>query len=129
VLSQETFTYDVFGNQIGQDLNGTQQWTVYDGSNPYMQFNGSGQVEERYLANPDGLNEFYGQVSASGTTEWYLTDNLGSVRQVLSTSGSVLDALTYDPYGNLVTQTNSAYQPRWRLAVVVCLCQGLTRKG
>jgi hypothetical protein len=48
VLSQETFTYDVFGNQIGEDLNGVQQWTVYDGSNPYMQFNGSGQFEERY---------------------------------------------------------------------------------
>ncbi len=116
VLSQETFTYDVFGNQIGQDLNRAQQWTVYNGSNPYMQFNGSGQLQERYLANPTGLNQFYGQVGASGTTEWYLTDNLGSVRQVVSTSGSVLDALTFDPYGNLVTQTNSAYQPRFGYA-------------
>jgi RHS repeat-associated protein len=116
VQSQETFTYDVFRNQIGQDLNGTQQWTVFDGSNPYMQFNGSGQLQERYLTNPDGLNEFYGQVSASGTTEWYLTDNLGSVRQVVSTGGSVLDALTYEPYGNLFTQMNSTYQPRFGYA-------------
>jgi RHS repeat-associated protein len=92
------------------------RWTVFDGSNPYMDFNGSGQLQERYLEDPNGLSQFYGQVSASGTTEWYLTDLLGSVRQVVSPSGSVLDAITYDLYGNLVTQTNSSYQPRFGYA-------------
>ena len=77
VLNDETFTYDVNDNRIGVSLNGTQQlYTVYDGSNPYMDFNGSGTLTERYLTNPNGLNQFYGQVSASGTTEWFLTDNL-----------------------------------------------------
>jgi len=114
VLEDETFTYDVFGNQIGVSLNGTQQsYTVYNGSNPYMQFNGGGTLTERYLTNPNALSQFYGQVSASGTTEWYLTDNLGSIRQVISTSGSSLDAITYDPYGNILSQTNSANAPRF----------------
>jgi RHS repeat-associated protein len=89
---------------------------VFDGSTPYLDFNGSGQLQQRYLTNPNGLNQFYGQVSASGTTEWYMTDMLGSVRQVVSTSGSVLDAITYDPYGNLHTQTNSTYQTRFGFA-------------
>ena len=37
VLNDEKFTYDVFGNRIGVNVNvnGTQQrWTVFDGSNP-----------------------------------------------------------------------------------------------
>jgi RHS repeat-associated protein len=149
VVNDEKFTYDVFGNQIGESLNGTQQrWTVFDGSTPYLDFNGSGQLQQRYLENPDapnqlyggnlsslfgsqiggmlnwmgqltapiGLSQFYGQVSARGTPEWYLTDLLGSVRQVVSTGGSVLDAITYDPYGNLFTQTNSTYEPRFGYA-------------
>jgi len=114
VLNDETFTYDVFGNRIGVSLNGTQQlYTVYDGANPYMDFNGSGTLTERYLTNPNSLNQFYGQVNASGTPEWFLTDNLGSIRQVINTSGSSLDAITYDPYGNIVSQTNSANAPRF----------------
>ncbi len=114
-VSDEKLTYDVFNNRIGVSLNGTQQlYTVYDGANPYMDFNGSGTaVTERYLSNPLALNEFYGEVSGTGTTQWFLTDNINSVRQVISTSGSVLDAITYDPYGNILNQTNSANAPRF----------------
>jgi RHS repeat-associated protein len=113
LLQDEKFTYDVNNNRIGVALNGTQQlWTVYDGSNPYMDFNGSGQLTQRYLTNPKGLSQFYGQVSASGVTQWFLTDNLSSIRQVVSTSGTSLDAITYDPYGNILSQTNAANTPR-----------------
>jgi RHS repeat-associated protein len=114
VLNDETFTYDVNNNRIGVSLNGTQQlYTVYDGSNPYMDFNGSGQLTERYLTNPNGLSQFYGQVSASGVTQWFLTDNLNSIRQVVSASGASLDAITYDPFGNILNQTNAANAPRF----------------
>jgi RHS repeat-associated protein len=100
-------------NRIGESLNGTQQlYTVYDGSNPYMDFDGSGTLTQRYLTNPLGLSQFYGQVSASGATQWFLTDNLGSIRQVVDSSGTSLDAITYDPYGNIENQTNSANAPR-----------------
>jgi RHS repeat-associated protein len=115
--SDEKFTYDVNNSRIAISLNGTTQlYTVYDGANPYMDFNGSGQLTERYLTNPNGLNQFYGQVSASGTTQWFLTDNINSIRQVVSTSGSSLDTITYDPYGTILNQTNSANAPRFGFA-------------
>jgi RHS repeat-associated protein len=41
---------------------------------------------------------------------------LGSTRQVISTSGSVLDAITYDPYGSIVSQTNASNAPRFLYA-------------
>ncbi len=117
VLNDEKFTYDVNDNRIGVSLNGVQQlYTVYDGTNPYMDFNGSGALTERYLTNPLGLNQFYGQVSASGTTQWFLTDNINSIRQVISSSGASLDAITYDPYGNIVSQTSAANAPRFLYA-------------
>ena len=58
-------------------LNGTPElYTAYDGANPYLDFNGSGPLTERYLTNPNVLSQFYGQVSVNGTVEWFLTDNL-----------------------------------------------------
>ncbi len=113
VLNDEKFTYDIFGNRIGVSLNGTQTlYTVYDGSNPYMDLNGNGQLTQRYLYNPDALNQFYGQVNGSGTTEWFLTDNLNSIRQVLSANGVTLSTIVYDPFGQLLTSLNS-YAPRF----------------
>src|SRR5579875_1765492 len=117
VLNDEKFTYDVNNNRIAVSLNGTPQlYTVYDGANPYLDFNGSGQLTERYLYNPNALSQFYGQVSASGAVQWFLTDNINSIRQVVSSSGSVLDAITYDPYGNIMSQTNAANAPRFLYA-------------
>jgi RHS repeat-associated protein len=114
VLNDEKFTYDVFNNRIAVSLNGTPElYTVYDGANPYMDFNGSGQLTERYLYNPNALSQFYGQVSANGTVQWFLTDNIHSIRQVVSASGTVLDLITYDPYGNILSQTNAANAPRF----------------
>ena len=113
VLNDEKFTCDIFGNRIGVSLNGTQTlYTVYDGSNPYMDFNGSGQLTERYLYNPDALNQFYGQVNASGTTEWFVTDNLNSIRQVLSANGAALSTIVYDPFGQLLSSLNTS-DPRF----------------
>jgi len=95
--------YDVFNNLIGESVNGAQQrWTVYDGKNPYMDFNGAGTLTAHYLANPEGLNQFYGQVDSAGAIQWYLTDLDGSIREVVSGSGTVLDQINYDPYGNII---------------------------
>jgi RHS repeat-associated protein len=117
LLSDEQFTYDVNDNRIGVMLNGVQQlWTVYDGANPYADFNGSGTLTQHYLTNPNALSQFYGQVSASGATQWFLTDNINSIRQVIDTTGSSLDAITYDPYGNVISQTNAANAPRFLYA-------------
>ncbi|HEY7310953.1 MAG TPA: RHS repeat-associated core domain-containing protein [Gemmataceae bacterium] len=117
LLNDEKFTYDVNNNRIGVSLNGVQQlYTVYDGSNPYMDFNGSGTLTERYLTAPDALSQFFGQENASGTPQWFLTDNINSIRQVVSTSGTSMDAITYDPFGKTVSQTNAPNAPRFGYA-------------
>jgi RHS repeat-associated protein len=97
-------------------VNGTQTWTVYDGANPYMDFNGSGQLTQRYLTDPTQLSQFLGQVSPGATVEWYLGDNVGSIRQVVSSSGSVLNAVTYGSFGNIVSQTNAGNGVRFMYA-------------
>jgi RHS repeat-associated protein len=44
--------------------------------------------------------------NASERVLWYLTDHLNSVRLVLDESGTVLDQIAYDAFGNIVAQLN-----------------------
>jgi len=113
----ESMTYDVFGNLIGLAVNGTpQRWTVFDGVNPYLDFNGSGTLTQRWLTNPTARDQYFASVSAAGTVEWLLTDDLGSIREVVSSGGSALDKITYGAFGNILSQTNSSCAPRFLYA-------------
>jgi RHS repeat-associated protein len=112
-LQDDRFTYDVENRRIGKNtLSGGQMWTLYDGVNPYADFNSSLNLAFRYLygraidsilARWDGTNAL-----------WYLTDKLGSVRMDATTSGSVSDQLVYDSYGNMVSETSSSSGDRFK---------------
>jgi RHS repeat-associated protein len=113
VLQDDRFTYDVEGRRIGKNmLGGGQTWTLYDGGNPYADFNSSGTLTYRYLYGK-GLDSLLARFDGTNTV-WYLTDNLGSVRQMVSTGGSVLDQLTYDSFGNILTETSPSSGDRFK---------------
>jgi RHS repeat-associated protein len=116
-LLTENLTYDVFNNLISTSVNGTvQRWTVFDGQNPYMDVNTSGSVTQRFIMDPTVLDKFFATVSASGTIDWLLTDNLGSVREVVCSNGTVLDQITYGAFGNILSQTSPSNAPRFLYA-------------
>ena len=114
-----TYTYIAFNQRIGIQEGGTQTWTVFNGTkadaNAYADFTGSGSLATRYLYGP-AVDEILARTSASGTTAWYMTDQIGSVRSIEDTSGDTLDAITYDPFGNIVTQTNATDADRFLFA-------------
>jgi len=116
-----SYTYDALNRRIGIDDNSTQTWTVYDGTNPYADLNGSGTLQERYVSGPGVVNgavvdEILARTSAGGTTAWYLPDKLGSVRDIVSTSGSEQDHVVYDSFGNILTETNATNGDRFKFA-------------
>jgi hypothetical protein len=97
--------YDALDRRIGVDDSGTQTWTVYDGAgadaDPYADFNSSGSLTERYLHGPGVVlgavvDELLARTSSGGTTAWYLPDNLGSMRDVVSIAAVVQDHVVYD---------------------------------
>jgi RHS repeat-associated protein len=117
IQNDEKFTYDVNDHRIGVWANGAQQsWTVYDGDNPYLDFTGAGAVADRYLTDPNAIDAFFAHDDGNGNSAFYLTDNLGSVRELVNVNGGVLDALTYDSYGNILTETNAANGDRFKYA-------------
>ncbi len=117
VLMTGTYTYDALNRRIGVDetVSGTETktWTVYDGVNAYADFNGSGTLQTRYLYGPDA-NEILARISASGTAAWYLTDNEGSIRDIVSTAGTVIDHIAYDAYGNVTNESSPSNGDRFK---------------
>jgi RHS repeat-associated protein len=120
-----TYVYNALDQRIGVKDSGTQTWTVYDGqspdANPYADFNSSAALTVRYLFGPGVVNGavmsvILARTSSGGTTAWYLTDKLGSVRDIVSTSGTVLDHIVYDSFGNIVTETSGANGDRFKFA-------------
>ena len=108
VLAQVTYTYDALDNRIGMDENGTQTWTLYDGSTPVMDFNGSGSLTMRYLNGPAGdiVDAVLARQSASGTVAWYLPDRLGTIRDLINNSGSIIDHVDYSAFGTVLDESS-----------------------
>src|SRR5262249_16173768 len=104
-VTHDVFTYDVENRRIGKAVNGTTTWTVYDGPNPWADFNGSGTQTAHYLYGLD-LDQLFGRYDGTNW-QWYLTDKLGSIRQIMDTSGNVLDQIDYDSFGKIVNETSS----------------------
>ena len=121
LLKELRFTYDVEGRRVGVwvDADGAgpgnpdQVWTVYDGANPYIDFDGAGQLQTRYLYGP-GIDELFARIGAGEDPEWYLPDRLGSVRQIVDASGSILDAIVYNSFGGILSESNPLQGDRFK---------------
>ncbi len=68
------------------------------------------------MVNGAVVDELLARTSSGGTTAWYLTDNLGSVRDIVNSSGNELDHIVYDSFGNILTETNAANGDRFKFA-------------
>ncbi len=107
-LEQVTYTYDALDNRIGMDENGTQTWTLYDGSDPIMDFSSSGSLEMRYLNGPAGdlVDTVLARQTSGGTVSWYLPDRLGTIRDLISSSGSIIDHVDYSVFGTVLDESS-----------------------
>src|SRR5260370_38935041 len=45
---------------------------------------------------------------------WYMMDKLGSVRENVDATGNVLDSITYDTFGNILSETHPTSGDRFK---------------
>jgi RHS repeat-associated protein len=126
------YTYDVFDRRVAKqadwDGSGPQaprkEYFIYDGQHIALKFvdpDASGPqpsaLGSRLLHGPavDQIlaDEVVTSLSVPGNVLWPLTDNLGTVREVVdfneSTSvAQVVNHLTYDTFGRITSETNAA---------------------
>ena len=109
------YTYDALNNPIKVVEGGSTRWTAYDGNRPVLDFDGSGTLTARYLQGPM-VDEVLARDTPSGGVAWYLPDRLGTVRDIIDNSGTVLDHIAYDAYGNILSQSNAGAGDRFGYA-------------
>ncbi len=111
LLAACTYTYDVYGNRLSsaETQGGTTTTThyAYDAQgNAWADLSSSNalQTHRVYGDQPD-------QVLArdtSTTVAYYIADREGSVRAIANGAGAVQDRLTYDAFGDVLTQSTPA---------------------
>ena len=116
--NRSEFTYDGMGRRVKiveKNSSGTVTGTkdfVYVGSNIAEERNASNAVTKQYF--PQGMAILAGY-STTGNF-YYTRDHLGSVRELLSSTGTVVSRLNYDPYGNVIPVTEGAAVPDFQYA-------------
>jgi RHS repeat-associated protein len=107
------YTYDANNERISTvETIGTvmTEYEFYSKGQVALVWNSS-SFKERYLNGP-GTDQPLA-VETNGAVSWFLADNLGTIRDVVNSSGVKVDHLVADAFGNIVSQTNSTYQPRF----------------
>jgi RHS repeat-associated protein len=120
---QETNFYDVYGNRVELDVtqSGTTTVTkfayneVSGNGNIWADLNSSNQVQTR-RAYLDAMDAVFARISSSGYVNWYLTDHLGSVRGLAGNAGALDDALSYNVWGSVTSESTPANADRYKYA-------------
>ena len=106
--------------------SGADVWGMYNSSSSLTtrQIQGDGIDQHIAFVNQGGASSFAlfggggGAISPPNSAtpvNWYLTDHLGSTRATINNSGTVLDSIKYDAYGNM-TQSAPTLQPLYTYA-------------
>ena len=115
LLSSVDYRFDALGRRLARtaDSDGdgplalTVQNFVYDGSDVWLDASGSGAITARYM-HGDNVDEPLARYRPGEGVAWYLTDHLGSIRAIADASGAIIDRITYDSFGAIVTESAPA---------------------
>jgi len=110
------FKYDAMNRRISKKVGSTETRFVYDRDNVLFDFAVSGAnqpvLDKRYLFGA-GVDQILAQESAQGSVLWALSDQLGTVKDLVDNSGSVANHVRYDSFGGVVSQSNPAFGSRY----------------
>src|SRR5208282_2035738 len=114
---EETYTYNVLGDRVKEvDTNfvtTTITQFVYDRGNVLADLSSTGTVQSRYMWG-DQADQILARVDAGGAVAWYLTDHLGSVRNVTDATGAIAGTITYDAFGNITSDSTGTFGGRYK---------------
>ena len=120
VLTEANYTYDVDNRRIAKTVDpdgagsssATVERFVYDGDHIALTFDGNGNQTHRYLHGTQ-IDQILADENATGEVLWALTDNLGTVRDLIDSTGTIQNHITYDSFGNVTSETNPAIDFRF----------------
>jgi RHS repeat-associated protein len=107
-----TYNYDTYDQRIGKTTaTGTNRFVYGQNQNIALEFDGSGTLTNRYL-HGNSIDAIIAD-EANGAVGWTLTDNLGTVRDVVDGTGARQNHFVYDSFGNVTNETNPSFDTRF----------------
>jgi RHS repeat-associated protein len=107
------YTYDVNNQRIGKKIDTSAALStggvvteryVIDRNQIALVFDGAGVQKSRYLYGTQ-IDQVLAEESGT-QVRWFLADYQGTVKDVVDNAGSVIDHVTYDSFGRIVSQTS-----------------------
>ena len=92
-----SFTYEALGRRAAKTVNGITTKYLYDGADLLAEMNNAGTLTARYLYG-SRIDEPL-ERKTSSTTHYYLADGLGSIALLTTSTGTLAESYTYDPFG------------------------------
>jgi RHS repeat-associated protein len=106
------FIYDAFDRRISKTVNGQTTHFTNDGDQLWAEYNQLGQVIARYLPGAD-IDELIARYLPGDDTSWYLSDRLGTIRDVANQFGSLINQIDYNSFGQILNQTDASAGDRF----------------
>lgn len=112
LISTVSYTYDALDRRIKTSVDGQVTYMVYDGENVWADFDAFANLETRYMFDdrPDSL---IARSKPGVGPDWYLTDKLGTVRDLVDSNGTLLNHVDYDSFGRIHLQTDVSQGDRY----------------
>ena len=120
VVKSVEYIYDLLNRRIGKVIDpdgpgsspAQVERLVYDGDNIILTFDGSGKQTHRYLHGP-AIDQVIADEDSSGEVRWGLADNQNTIRDVIDSTGAVLNHIVYNSFGLVTSETNPAEEFRF----------------
>lgn len=112
ILSENSYTYDALDRRTAVAVNGETIHTVYNAENAWADFDASGTVIASYLFG-NQLDQILARFRSGEGTAWHLADRLGTIRDILGSSGTIVSNIEYGSFGGVVTITNPSTADRF----------------
>ena len=115
ILKQFDYKYDVFDRRIHKSVDNDGPGAgaavvsryVYDGDDIVLEYNGSNTLTHRYVHGPD-VDQIFADEDATNAILWPLADNLGTVRDLSNSTGTIQNHIKYESFGKVTSESNSA---------------------
>ncbi len=106
------FAYDAMNRRLSKTANGVVKRFLYNGDDSWADLDGTGTVTARYL-HGERIDELLARSRASDGRGWYLTDHLGTVRDIANAAGAVVAHVDYSSFGQALGVSNPAAVDRF----------------
>jgi RHS repeat-associated protein len=111
--SGKTISYvvDAENRRVAKKINGSlTEGLLYDGNRIVAQLNSSNQLVSQFVYATGSTSPDY--MLRGGVTYRIFSDQLGSPELVVNTAtGAIAEQITYDEFGNVLSDTNPGFQP------------------